>query len=237
MPEEILFEEALRGGSMWSRVLKRHTVLRITDSSGGANVPALFYNFECPVERYNMPDTLKAQHIARLTAGNVLYSDMGRVLCSIVADTVGWHDPIAGHSNAAGVRGKFGDSSYQEHRNDWHRNTRDNFRIELGKWGFGSRDIVPSVNLFSKVTVAEDGSMLFHRGNSQPGNHIELRAEMNVLVVLDTCQHPLDPNPKYDPKPVYLSIRKGVPPAADDPCRISRPENVRGFINTERYFL
>jgi hypothetical protein len=60
---------------------------------------------------------------------------------------------------------------------------------------------------------------------------------MNVLVILNTCQHPLDPNPNYDPKPVNLWIR-GVPPAAsDDFCRMSREENQRGFILTERYFM
>jgi hypothetical protein len=60
---------------------------------------------------------------------------------------------------------------------------------------------------------------------------------MNVLVILNTCQHPLDPNPRYAPKPVSLSVRRVPPPAADDRCRISRPENGRGFALTERYFL
>jgi len=67
-------------------------------------------------------------------------------------------------------------------------------------------------------------------------SHVELRAEMNVLVVLNTCQHPLDPNPKYEPKPVRLSIRKARPTGAADPCRRFRPENSRGFTLTERYF-
>src|SRR6478752_9157459 len=98
---ELIVEEALRGGQMWSRILRRGQTLRLTDVEGGAAVAALFYNAEDPSERYNMPDTLKAQHIARLTKGFVLYSDMGRVLCSITQDTVGWHDPIGGCSNAA----------------------------------------------------------------------------------------------------------------------------------------
>jgi uncharacterized protein YcgI (DUF1989 family) len=75
-----LWEESVRGGSAWSHVLKRGTSLRMTDIQGGANVAALFFNSDNPVERYNMPDTLKAQHTARLHAGLVLYSDMGRIL-------------------------------------------------------------------------------------------------------------------------------------------------------------
>ena len=75
----ILWEETIEPGATWSHVLKRGAALHITDVEGGANVGGIFYNFECPVERYNMPDTLNAQHIARLTTGSVLYSDMGRV--------------------------------------------------------------------------------------------------------------------------------------------------------------
>ena len=233
----ILWDETVQPGATWSHILKRGTALRLTDLEGGANAGALFYNFECPVERYNMPDTLKAQHIARLTEGFVLYSDMGRVLCSITNDTVGWHDPIGGCSNAALVKAKYGEASYQEFRNDCHRNALDGYLVELGKWGLGPRDLVPNVNFFSRVDVDGAGNMAFHSGNSLAGGSVELRAEMNVLVILNTCQHPLDPYSKYEPKPVGLSIRRVPAPGPLDPCRTSRPENGRGFTLTERYFL
>jgi urea carboxylase-associated protein 2 len=233
----ILWEETVPGGATWSHVLKRGTILRMTDLHGGANAGALFYNFECPVERYNMADTLKAQHIAKLTEGFVLYSDMGRILCSVVHDSVGWHDPIGGCSNAALVKAKYGEARYQECRNAYHKNARDSFLVELAKWGLGARDLVPNVNFFSRVDVDGDGAMAFHSGNSAAGAAIELRAEMNLLVVLNTCQHPLDPSAKYDPRPVELSIRRGAPAGPLDPCRTSRPENERGFTLTERYFL
>jgi urea carboxylase-associated protein 2 len=233
----VLWEECVQPGATWSHVLKRGTALQIKDLEGGANAGALFFNFECPVERYNMPDTLKAQHIARLTAGAVLYSDMGRILCSITEDSVGWHDPIGGCSDAALVRTLYGEARYQEHQNDFHKNARDSFLIELGKWGLGARDLVPNVNFFSRVDVDATGAMSFHSGNSRPGDSVCLRAEMNVLVILNTCQHPLDPNPQYSPKPVSLTIRRVPAPGANDPCRISCAENGRGFTLTERYFL
>jgi len=233
----VLWEEIVQPAASWSHVLKRGTALRLIDVEGGANAGALFYNFECPAERYNMPDTLKAQHIARLTRGFVLYSDMGRVLCSITADTVGWHDPLGGCSNAVMLRARYGEGRYQELRNECYRNGHDSFLVELGKWGLGPRDLAPNVNFFSRVDVAEDGAMSFHEANSAPGSYVELRAEMNVLVILNTCPHPLDPNPQYRPKPVQLSIRRVPAATADDPCRLSRPENGRGFTLTERYFL
>jgi uncharacterized protein len=233
----VLWEETIQPGAAWSHVLKRGTALRLMDVEGGANVGAIFYNFECPVERYNMPDTLKAQHIARLTTGFVLYSDMGRILCSIVEDKVGWHDPVGGTSNSKLVEKKYGPSRYQEQRNDYHKNGRDSFLIEMAKWGLGPRDLTANVNFFSRVDVAEDGSMSFASGNSKAGDLVELRAEMNVLVILNTCQHPLDPNSRYAPKSVKASIRRVPAPSSDDFCRISREENGRGFTLTERYFL
>jgi uncharacterized protein len=232
-----LFEEVVQPGATWSHVLKRGTALRLTDVEGGANVGAMFYNWENPIERYNMPDTLKAQHIAHFTRGHVLYSDMGRVLCSIKDDSVGWHDPLSGCSNAALVKQKYGEARYQEQRNNYYKNAYDGFSIELSKYGLSIRDMTATINFFSKVVVDDRGGMNFISGHSKSGAHVELRAEMNVLVILNTCQHPLDPNPKYEPKPIQLFVRKVPAPDANDVCRMSRPENGRGFVLTERYFM
>jgi urea carboxylase-associated protein 2 len=235
--ETVLFAETLPGGGLWSWRLRRHMTLRLTDVEGGANVGLMAYNADQPLDRLNLPDTLKALHTAKLTRGHVLMSDMGHTLFSITADTVGWHDPLGGHGNAASVGEKYGVGTYQEKRNDWYRNAHDNFLIELGKHGLGKRDLVANVNFFSRLDVDAEGKMKFHPGNSAAGAHVDLRAEMNVLVVLNTCQHPLDPNPNYAPKPVKLTILKTPPPGADDFCRNFRGENQRSLILTERLFL
>lgn len=231
-----LWEDVIHGGASWSLILRRGNALRIEDMEGGANVAALFYNFECLVERYNMPDTLKCQHVAHLTKGLCIYSDMGRVLCSITADTVGWHDPLSAVNDAQSAAKKYGPFTYQQKRNDWVRNTRDNLLTEAQRYGMGVRDLGPTINFFSKVVVQNDGAMQFVPGNSKAGDAVTLRAEMNTLILLDTGQHVLDPNPVYAPKSVKISVFKVDPPGPDDLCRLSRPENARGFINTERYF-
>ena len=227
--------ETLRGGQAWSRRMSRHQRLRLQDVEGRACVSALFYNARDPIERYNMPDTLKAQFTAFLTTGRVLYSDMGRVLCSIVADDCGWHDTISGVGDAAAARARFGEGSYQALRNDFHRNGRDNLLVELGKHGLGKRDVVSNVNFFVRVGVGETGALAWSPGNSRPGAGVELRFEMETLVVLSNTPHPMDPSPRYEPPTVELSIKDGPPPAADDRCRLSRPENGRGFALSEAY--
>lgn len=237
MSTEILWEETLRGGGSWSHILKRGTALRITAESGHANVGAILLNADNPTERLNLPDTLKAQHIAHITTGVALYSDMGRILCSITDDTLGWHDPLGGCSDAKMVAEKYGDLSYQQARNEWHQNALDGFLIELEKNGLGPRDLMMNVNFFSKVVVEADGSMHFAEGHGASGAAIELRAEMNTLVILNTCQHPMDPDRSYQPSSAKLAVKRVPPPRADDVCRRFRPENERGFILTERYFL
>lgn len=228
-------EEKLRGGQMWSRVLRRGQVLRVTDLDGGAAVAALFYNADDPLERYCMPDTLKAQHVARLTRGNVLFSDMGRILCSIVEDTCGWHDTITGHADRTWSEQRFGEGSYQRLRNDFHRNTRDNFLIELAKHGLGKKDLVPNVNLFVKVITDGEGNLAWI-ANTRAGAYVELRAELDTLIVLSNTPHPLDPASQYAPSPVALTVRTAtLATAADDALRRS-PESGRGFELTEDYF-
>lgn len=232
---EPLYRKTVVGGGMWSRVIGRSKTLRLTDIEGGVNVGMLMYNAHQPLERYNMPDTLKGQHIFFLTHPFCLHSDMGRLLASVTSDTVGWHDTVCGCSDGALVNEKYGELSYQQAGNDFHRNARENFLIELAKSGLGERDLMPNLNLFSKVAPDEAGSLSYTTDHSRAGDHVELRFEMDTLVVLNTCQHPLDPDPVYRPRPVLLEVFEAAPVADDDPCRGSRAENERAFLNTADY--
>jgi urea carboxylase-associated protein 2 len=233
--DRLVLRETLRGGSAWSRRIARHQVLRLVDPVGRACVSALFYNAHAPLERYNMPDTLKAQYTAFLSQGRVLYSDMGRVLCSVIADSCGHHDTLTGCGDAQTSFAMFGTGSYQELRNDFYRNARDNFLVELAKHGLGKRDIVANVNFFVAVDVDERGQLSYRVGNSHAGAHVDLRFEIDTLVVLTNTPHPLDPHRKYEPADVELTLYQGEPPRPEDPCRTSRAENGRGFQLSEAY--
>ena len=116
--------------------LGRGKTLRIEDQ-GGANVGMLIYNADERQERYNMPDTLKGQQIFFLQSPYCLHSDMGRLLCSITADSCGWHDTVCGFLDAEQVKTKYGIKSFQDAGNYHYQNARDCFLTELGKWGLG----------------------------------------------------------------------------------------------------
>ena len=237
METDVLYEDVLPGGSHWSFVLNPGVQLQLVDVDGGGNAAMLAYNPGNPLERLNLPDSLKCQHTFRLTQGHCLYSDMGRIFCSIVADDLGWHDASSGTCNADIVRRKWGALSYQEARNDYLRNGRDSFLVELGKYGLGRRDFAANVNWFSRVNVREDGTMDFVERHSRPGNSVTLRFEMPTLVVLHTCPHPLNPAPEYPRCSIGYRLSLAAPMLEDDPCRVSREENVRGYMNNYLYSL
>lgn len=232
---KLIFEKTLHGAGMWSAIVSRGKRLRLTDLDGGSNVSMLLYNADERQERYNMPDTLKGQHIFYLRAPYCLHSDMGRLLASITLDTVGWHDTVCGRSDAAHTLAKYGENNYQKSHNGWHRNGHDCFLIELAKWGLGKKDLVPNLNFFSKVVADDEGKLIFISDHSKPQDSLELRFELDTLVVLNTCQHPLDPDPIYRHRCVRLEVFTGSPPTLDDPSLVIRPENLRAWENNQTY--
>lgn len=234
---DVLYETVLEGGKHWSFTVRRGMALKLVDVEGCANVGMLFYNPQNLVERYNAPDTLKCQHTFKLTRGHCLYSDMGRIFCSIIADSVGWHDTVSGNANKALVAARWGLKSYQDFRNDWTQNGHDAFLVEAGKYGLGRRDLAANVNWFSKIAVADDGAMIFDPNNSPAGGSVALRFEIDTLVLLHTCPHPLNPAAEYPRRPVRLQFLKADSVAPDDFCRNFRPENERGFQNNAIYHL
>jgi hypothetical protein len=238
IPDQVvLWDETIPGGGYWTRVLPRWTTLRITDVDGAGGAALLAYNADAPSERYNAPDTTKVQNMVFLTAGQVLFSDMGRVLLSITADAAGDHETLAGGTTPATVAARHGDAgSYLLLRNGRHTNDRDNFIAALGRHGLDKRDIVPNVNLFSRVEVGDDGSLRWVPGVTRPGAWVDLRAEIDVLVAVSATPHVLDPSPTWNPGSVRFTVWQSPPPASDDPCRTGSAELMRAFDNTDGYW-
>lgn len=234
-PSSSLSEDIIPGGAHWSLTIKAGRTLRLTDLEGNGNVGMLFYNPANLLERYNAPDTLKCQHTFKLDTGNCLYSDMGRIFCSVIGGTVGWHDTVCGNSTRQSIEEKWGTVSYQIGRNDRTQNGRDSFLVEGTKYGLGKRDLAANVNWFSKVAPDADGNLSFVSDNSKAGDYVNLRFEMDTLVLLHTCPHPLNDAKAYPRKPIKMELLDAKPVSLTDECRTSRPENIRGFENTQTY--
>ncbi|WP_138754696.1 urea amidolyase associated protein UAAP1 [Paenibacillus sinopodophylli] len=232
-----IWSTTIRPGGKWSGTISRDRLIKFTALEAGANVSILLYNAKDLTERYNMPDTLKAQHTSHLTRGNVLMSDNGRSLVSIVEDGLGWHDPLCGYTTREFTDKKYGKTTYQELRNDWLHSGQENLAVELVRNGLGVRDLMPVVNLFSKVFCDELGNMKYAMDHCSAGASVTLRSDMDVLLVLSNTPNPLDPRTEFPSVPVLVEVLEAEAVQADDYCLNYRPENRRAYENTQEYYL
>lgn len=227
----VTWSDVAPAGAHWSLRVPRGTSLRLVALDAGANLSVVLYAAHQTLERYNMPDTLKAQHTAHLTRGHVLMSDMGRAMASITRDTLGWHDPLGALLDDTRMRARYGRHAYDQHRNGMHRAGREGLLVEIAKFGLAPRDLIAPVNFFSKVAVEGGGRLRYATDHAAAGAMVELRFEMDVLLAWSAAPHPLNPASDYPTARVGLAAwRSGAAPA-DDHCRAFRPRT-RGRFTT-----
>ena len=231
-----IFTKEFRPGEKWSGTIGKGKYIHFKALGDNANVSVLMYNMRDTSERYNMPDTLKAQYTAHLQKGNVLMSDNGRVFASIVQDSLGWHDSISGHTTREMTDEKYGKTNYQHNSNDYYRCGEENFKVELVRNNMSKRDLVPCVNLFSKVYVEEDGSMHYDTEHCKAGATVTLRTEMDIILIVSNTPNPLDPSKEYPSVPVTMEVYNAPPVDLTDYCVNFRDENYRAFENTWDYY-
>ena len=225
--DAVISREQVPAGWYTTIRLKRGEALRIVDDSGRASVSMIGWREEDTSERVNCADTVKVQWSAAISKGRVLLSDMGRVFLSLIEDTSGAHDLMVGGSTQASTRAAFGATT---------RNTQENFLAAAAKVGLGLRDIPPCVTFFAPMSLDDNGRFLWMSGRKRPGDFVDLRAEMNVLLVLSNCAHPLDPARPAATDPITLIRHRAPSPRPDDPCRTTSPEIVRAFEFTDRLY-
>lgn len=222
-PEHVVARETVPGGWYWYGRVARGETLRIATATGTSSVSVVAWNAADVSERINHADTVKVQWSAALRKGRVILSDMGRVVFSITEDTSGAHDALVGGSTAASNARKYGGD---------HRNTRDNVILAAMKLGLARADLPLPVTFFAPVETDAAGAFVWNENRRAKDDFVDLRAEMDLLVAVSNCPHPLDPHPVYAPGPIEL-IRHRTPIAADDFCRSGSAESIRAFDNTD----
>jgi urea carboxylase-associated protein 1 len=189
-------------GEPWFHQVRRGQILRIVDLEGNQAVDTIFYNAGDTAESYSVTDTLQRQGGIYLSTGSVLYSNRGRPMLTIVADTCGRHDTLGGACAAESNTVRYAMQKKFMH------SCRDNYLLALARAdiGMGKRDLVPNVNFFMNVPVTEDGGLSFEDGVSAPGKYVEMRAEMDVMVLVSNCPQLNNPCNAYNPTPVRFVI-------------------------------
>ncbi len=199
-PADAAYDFEIPARKPWSRVVENGETLRIVDSHGQQAVDTLLYNAHDFTERYSAQDTLREQGSAYVVAGTALISSEGRVMARVVANTGGAHDTSAGACSCESNTVRFG------HHVEYQHACRENFVLEVSKYGMTKRDVVPNINFFMNVPVEPDGRLAIVDGESKPGDYVELVAEMDVLVVVSNCPQINNPCNGFFPTPVRALV-------------------------------
>jgi uncharacterized protein len=185
----------------WSGIVRKGQTIRIEDSHGQQAIDTIFYNAADFGERYSSQDTMRANGLAYISTGARIISSEGRLMLTVTADTAGRHDTCAGCCSCESNTVRFGHDTRYLHA------CRENFILELARHGMTKRDIVPNINFFMNVPISPNGAMTIDDGISAPGDHVELRAEMDVLCVISNCPQINNPCNGFDPTPIRVIIR------------------------------
>jgi len=223
----------LPGGAAWSAPVRAGRLVTFTALGDDANASVLLVGAD-RLDRLNIPDTLKSQMSACIAAPMVLMSDRGVALASVVSSSLPWHDCLTGFGHD-GHLARHGRSSYAVDRNDWRRSAIHGLIAELTKHGLGEADLHGCVNFFTKVGIADDASatLAWTPGWCAAGDSVTLRTEQDLLVIVSTAPHPLNPG-AWAPAGLRIEVAPAQPVASDDPSRVFRAESARALEAARR---
>lgn len=201
--EDAIDRKVVDAGDYYMQVVKKGQTCRILDLEGNQAADTLFYAADDPTERYSAMDTIREQGNVYLTTGSILRSSENNPMLEIVADTCGRHDTLGGacatESNT--VR-------YSLEKRCMHA-CRDSWMLAVAEheeFGMGKRDITHNINFFMNVPITEDGGLTFEDGISAPGKYVEMKALMDVIVLISNCPQLNNPCNAYNPTPVEVLI-------------------------------
>ena len=199
-PVDAVYSHDVPAGRPWSRLLKAGQRLRIVDLEGQQAADALLYCAENPEERYSAQDTMRVGGSPYVGLSSRLISNKGRVMACVTADTCGMHDTSAGCCSCESNAVRFGEETRYQHA------CRENFILELSKYGMTKRDIVANLNFFMNVPIEPSGNFTVVDGISAPGNYVDITAEMDVIFVISNCPQINNPCNGFNPTPIRVEI-------------------------------
>jgi urea carboxylase-associated protein 1 len=194
----VLFREVIEPGGRWSRRMETGERLRIIDLEGQQAVDFLCFSPELPMDRLNIPNTVKLNKSLYITKGCKIYSDRAKLMFSIVSDSCGFHDTLAGCCSNEIDLVRYGVVKT--------RSCRANFIAELAKWSMSPSEIVSNINFFMRVPFSEDGSVVIAASISKAGDHVELQAEAPVIAMLSNCPQEHNPAAGFRPTPIEVIV-------------------------------
>jgi urea carboxylase-associated protein 1 len=202
----VVHDEVLGARAAWAHVVARGDTLRITDLGGNQAVDFLVYDADDTSHRYSAPDTITAQRNIFLVSGTTLMSNEGESMMQITATTCDYHDTIGGACSRESNTLRYGFHTAHQHA------CVDNFLDAGMRYGLSKRDLVSNINWFMNVPIGVDGTLGIVDGISAPGLTVDLRADIDVLVLISNCPQINNPCNGFNPTPIQLQVWNGTPP-------------------------
>jgi urea carboxylase-associated protein 1 len=196
----VVHDEIVAARAPWSHVVKAGQTLRIVDLEGNQAVDFLIYSLADDAERYSAQDTIAAQGNIFLRTGSVLRSNEGAPMMTITGSAVAYHDTIGGACSCESNTLRYGFHTKAQHA------CVDNFLLANADYGRDKRDLVSNINWFMNVPVEADGALGIVDGISAPGLYVDLRAEMDVVVIVSNCPQINNPCNGFNPTPVRMVV-------------------------------
>jgi uncharacterized protein len=206
-PRDAVVDEIVPAGEPWMRRVNKGQVLRIVDLEGNQAVDTLFFNADDPEEHYSLTHTIQKQRALYLVLGSTLYSSEGAAMLTIVADTCGRHDTLGGACSCESNTVRYALEKRFMHscRDSFMRAIAQDPEARLTK-----RDIASNINFFMNVPVTPEGGLSFADGISAPGKYVEMRSQMNLIVLISNCPQLNNPCNAYNPTPVRCVVWDSV---------------------------
>ena len=196
----IIHDEVVPARAPWWHRLGQGQSVRIVDLEGNQAVDFLIYAAHDDAERYSAQDTIAAQENIYLRTGSVLRSNEGRAMMVITGSAVEYHDTNGGACSCESNTLRYGHHTKAQHA------CVDNFLEANLADGRAKRDIVSNINFFMNVPVEADGALGIVDGISAAGLTVDLRAEMDVIVVVSNCPQINNPCNGFNPTPVRMIV-------------------------------
>jgi urea carboxylase-associated protein 1 len=199
---DAVFREVVAAGDPFMKEIRKGQVLRILDLEGNQAVDTLFYSARDPQVRYDANNTIREQGNIYLSTGTILRSNEGQPMLTIIADTCGRHDTLGGACSAESNTVRYALEKRHMH------SCRDSFLMAMAEWdnGLSKRDLSSNINFFMNVPVTPEGGLSFEDGISEAGRYVEMRAEMDVIVLISNCPQLNNPCNAYNPTPVEVLV-------------------------------
>jgi urea carboxylase-associated protein 1 len=200
LPGVVVLDEVVPARAPWTAELKTGQTLRIIDLEGNQAVDFLMYALADDAERYSAQDTIAAQGNIFLREGSVLMSNEGRPMAVVTGTAVDYHDTIGGACSCESNTLRYGHHTKAQHA------CVENFLQGNARYGRGKRDMVSNINWFMNVPVEADGTLGIVDGISAPGLYVDMRAEMDLVVVVSNCPQINNPCNGFNPTPVRMVV-------------------------------